>query len=218
MIRTFTKEFVLKCEEIALERRGELGLGPDQAVDPRRLAEELLAIEVLSVDHYRDSHPDAVGQLTDRDATAFNAMAVFHGTRCMIVVNPSQGSADEALSIAHEIAHIELEHERLEAPLFDADGTRRSRRPRQEAEAEYLSREILVPRQGLQVVLARAGGGRQGAATCFDVSPALIRRRVIETGLGEPGRVTPLEMPTDLIDGLATIERQDARATTRPRS
>jgi Zn-dependent peptidase ImmA (M78 family) len=212
MIRTFTKEFVLKCEEIALERRGELDLGLDRAVDPRRIARELLAIEVLAVDHYRDRHPDEVGQLTERDAGAFNAMAVFHGTRCLIVVNPSQGSEDEALSIAH----IELEHERLEAPLFDADGTRRSWRPEQEAEAEYLSRELLVPRRGLQMVLGRNGGLRPRAAARFGVSPALIRRRMIETGLGEPVRPAAIELPADLVGGPEAVGRRPPSATTSP--
>jgi Zn-dependent peptidase ImmA (M78 family) len=217
MIRTFTKEFVLKCEEIALERRGELGLGLDRAVDPRRIARELLAIEVLAVDRYRDRHPDAVGQLTDRDAAAFNAMAVFHGTRCLIVVNPSQGSEDEALSIAHEIAHIELEHERLEAPLFDADGTRRSWRPEQESEAEYLSREILVPRRGLRMVLDRNGGLRPHAAARFGVSPGLIRRRMIETGLGEPVRPVAIELPADLVREPESVGGRPPSATTSPR-
>jgi Zn-dependent peptidase ImmA (M78 family) len=219
MIRTFPHEFVLKCEEIALERRGELGLEDDEPIDPRRLAEDLLAIGVITVDHYRDRHPEAVGQLTERDAIAFNAMAVFHGTRCLIVVNPSQGSGDEALSIAHEIAHIELEHERLEAPLFDEDGTRRSWRPAEEAEAEYLAREILVPRRGLQAVLGldHVAGIRPRAATHFGVSPALIRRRLIETGLEVRERRPRIEIPADRAIELRPTNGIRPGATTRPR-
>lgn len=215
MIRTFSKEFVLKCEEISLERRGELGLVDDDAIDPRQLAEELLAIDVIAIDHYRDRYPEEVGQLTERDAIAFNAMTVFHGTRCLIVVNSSQSSADEALSIAHEIAHIELEHERLEAPLFDEMGTRRRWRPDQEAEAEYLAREIMVPGRGLRTLLTQVRGVRRRAASHFGVSPALIRQRVIETGPGEAAQGARIEIPGDGLLQRRPGEGAVARPTIR---
>jgi Zn-dependent peptidase ImmA (M78 family) len=197
-----SQEFVLECEEIALERRGELGLGDQEALDPCLLASELLAIDVITVEHYRGLHPEAVGQLTERDAISFNAVTVFHGSRAMIVVNPSQGAAEAALSVAHEIAHIELEHERLRAPLFDEEGRRRSWHPTEELDAEYLAREMLVPRQGLRPVLARLGGTRGAAAAHFGVSSALIRQRLIETD-PTPGELSPgIEIPED---GLLTL-------------
>jgi Zn-dependent peptidase ImmA (M78 family) len=216
MIRAFANEFVLECEEIALERRGELDIAEWEPIDPRRVAEELLAIDVIAVDHYRASYPDEVGQLTERDAVSFNAMTVFHGTRCLIVVNPSQGSADEALSVAHEIAHIELEHERLEAPLFDDDGTRRSWRPTDEEEAEYLAREILVPRRGLRTVLTQFGGVRRQAARYFGVSPALIRQRMIETETGSGGRAR-IEMPASGNMDFTAERSGSVPPQTRPR-
>ncbi len=216
MIRTFANEFVLECEEIALERRGELDIAEWESIDPRRIAKEILAIDVVGVDHYRGLYPDEVGQLTERDAVSFNAMTVFHGTRCLIVVNPSQGSADEALSVAHEIAHIELEHERLEAPLFDEDGTRRSWRPGEEAEAEYLAREILVPRRGLRTVLTQFGGSRRQAARHYGVSPALIRQRMLETDAGTAGR-SRIELPTSGAIDMSTARSAAVPPQTRPR-
>jgi Zn-dependent peptidase ImmA (M78 family) len=192
-----SQEFVLECEEIALERRGELGLGDQEALDPRVLADELLAIDVITVEHYRCLHPEAVGQLTERDAIAFNAVTVFHGSRALIVVNPSQGAAEAALSVAHEIAHLELEHERLRAPLFDEEGRRRSWRPTEELEAEYLAREMLVPRKGLRPVLARLGGMRRAVAAHFGVSSALIRQRLIETDPSPSEHPSGIEIPED---------------------
>jgi Zn-dependent peptidase ImmA (M78 family) len=216
MIRVVSQEFVLECEEIARERRGELGLGDQEALDPRLLAREILAIDVITVEHFRALHPEAVGQLTERDAVSFNAVTVFCGSRAVIVVNPSQGAAETAVSVAHEIAHIELEHERLEAPLFDDEGHRRSWHPAEEFEAEYLAREMLVPRQGLRPVLARLGGIRRGVGAHFGVPAGLIRQRLIETEPA-PGEHHPgIEIPEDGLLRMRLGGGEGAPAATGP--
>jgi Zn-dependent peptidase ImmA (M78 family) len=173
-------EFRAECEEIALELRREIGLDSQDRLDPCDRAEDM-AIDVFTIARFRELYPDAVDQLAERDTEAFDAMVVFNGTRCLILVNPSQSPEEEALSIAHEIAHIELEHERLKAPLFDRKGRRRSWHPREEAEAEYLARTMLVPKVAIEPVLARLGGNVDAAAAHFGVSVALFRKRMDET-------------------------------------
>jgi Zn-dependent peptidase ImmA (M78 family) len=173
-------EFRAECEEIALELRREIGLDSQDRLDPRDRAKDM-AIDVFTIERFRELYPDAVYQLAERDAEAFDAMAVFHGTRCLILVNPSQSPEEKALSIAHEIAHIELEHERLKAPLFDEEGRRRSWHPQEEAEAEYLARTMMVPKAAIEPVLARLDGSVGAAAAHFGVSVALLRKRMDET-------------------------------------
>jgi Zn-dependent peptidase ImmA (M78 family) len=173
--------FRAECEELALELRREIGLDSQDRLNPRRRAEDM-AIDVFTIERFRDHYPEAVDQLAEHDAEAFDAMVVFHGTRCLILVNPSQSPEEEALSIAHEIAHIELEHERLEAPLFDEAGRRRSWHPRDEAEAECLARTMLVPEVAIGPVLRDCNGSIRDAAGHFGVSVATMCRRMEETG------------------------------------
>ena len=180
MIEKLPDEFRAECEEIALELRREVGLGSQDRLDPRDRAKDM-AIDVFTIERFRELHPNAVAQLAKNDAEAFDAMVVFHGTRCLILVNPSQSPEEEALSVAHEIAHIELEHERLEAPLFDEAGRRRSWHPQEEAEAEYLARTMLVPESAIEPVLARCGGNIGEVAAHFGVSVRLLRQRMNET-------------------------------------
>jgi Zn-dependent peptidase ImmA (M78 family) len=180
MIEELPDEFRAGCEEIALELRREVGLGSQDRLDPRDRAQDM-AIDVFTIERFHELHPEAVDQLAKHDAEAFDAMVVFHGTRCLILVNPSQTPEEEALSIAHEIAHIELEHERLKAPLFDEAGRRRSWHPQEEAEAEYLARTMLVPKSAIEPILARYGGNVGKAAVHFGVSVGLLCQRMEET-------------------------------------
>jgi Zn-dependent peptidase ImmA (M78 family) len=193
-------EFRAECEEIALELRSEVGLGSQDRLDPRVRASDM-AIDVLTLEHYRGLYPEAVDQLAEQDDAAFDAMVVFHKTRCLILVNPSRSPEEEALSIAHEIAHIELEHERLEAPLFDEAGRRRSWHPRDEAEAEYLARTMLVPEVAIEPVLVGCEGSLRRTAEHFGVSVATMCQRLEETG-----------HPVDMLQvAIATVEERAAR-------
>jgi len=167
--------FVDRCEDIALELRGELGIGDQARLDPKELAAHL-AVDVHSIEHFRPRLPDEVRRLAEEDVESFAAVTVFCGTRCLILVNPSQGSHEEALSIAHELAHLELEHEPT-WPLFDAAGRRRRWRANEEVEAEYLAGAILAPRSGVRALIARLGHDPRRISEHFGVGPSLARRR-----------------------------------------
>lgn len=180
MTEGLPQAFAAECEKIALRLRSELDLDSQDRLDPRRVAAHL-EIGVVSIERYRDTCPDAVALLTEKDKGAFAAASVFCGTRCLIIVNPSQSDTEMALSIAHEIAHRELEHEPT-WPLFDQTGRGLEDHEQEEAEAEHLARAILVPEKGLEPVLARCGGNALLAAAHFGVSVKLMRRRIEEVG------------------------------------
>jgi Zn-dependent peptidase ImmA (M78 family) len=168
-------ELVDRCEDIALELRGELGLGDQARLDPQDLAAHL-AIDVDSIERFRRSLPAEVRQLTEEDAESFAAVTVFCGSRCLILVNPSQTSREEALSIAHELAHLELEHEPT-WPLFDQSGRRRRWRANEEVEAEYLAEAMLAPRSGVSAVMSRLGHDPRRVGDHFGIGPVLTLRR-----------------------------------------
>src|SRR6476646_6990642 len=165
MIEALSDPFVDRCEQIALVLRAELELDAESRFDPVDFASHL-AIDVDSIERFRDALPDAVGQLTEADIQSFAAATVFCGTRCLILVNPSQSPSEEALSVAHELAHLELEHEPT-WPLFDEAGNRMRWRADEEAEAEYLAGAMLVPRSGVAPVFSRLDRDPLGVAAHF---------------------------------------------------
>jgi len=172
--------FVEQCEKIALDLRGELGLSGEARLDPLELFEQR-AIEVHTIERFRETLPDEVARLTGEGADAFSAATVFCGTRCLVLVNPSQSDREKAVSIAHELAHLELEHEPT-WPLFDERGRRRSWCANEEAEAEYFAGALLVPRSGLKSVLRSLNRDVRGVASHFGVDIALLKRRLAESG------------------------------------
>lgn len=166
--------FADECEEISLEVRAELGLRSHDRLDPRRLADHL-AIEVAPLDRYRKLLPKEVARLTDIDPTALSAVTVFYGTKCMILVNPEHSVEREMNTIAHELAHVMLEHE--PKPLFDGD-CERVWCGAEEDEANYLAGALLVPRDAVGPVLSLTGEDVAAAAEHFGVSEAVMARRI----------------------------------------
>jgi hypothetical protein len=182
-------EFVDHCEQIALEVRADLGLTVGDAFSPREFAEHQ-AIKVESIERFLPAFPDEVNRLIDEGSEVFAAATVFCGTRCLILVNPSQSKREEALSIAHELAHRELEHEPA-WPLYNEQGHRRQRSDGEETEADYLAGAMLVPRSGMDLgALERER--LEAAASKFGVSSEFIRSRTAAFWRQTPNWTPPL--------------------------
>jgi Zn-dependent peptidase ImmA (M78 family) len=203
------RRFAEECEEIALEARAELGLDSQARLDPRRLAKHL-GIEVVSIKRYRHVCPAAVKQLTERDKMAFSAGTVFRKTRCMILVNPVHSPKRESNSIAHELAHLMLEHEPMS--LLDGAG-RRNWREEDEGEAHYLAGALLVPESGVAPVLDRMDWDLRSAADHFGVSDALMQIRIEVSGAGA-GVSTPIG--SEAAGELTTTLEEELRQTDHP--
>jgi hypothetical protein len=170
--------FKAQAERIALELRAELGLAPDDRLAPAALAAHL-AIPVLALDDLRDevALPASVERLSQPGA-AFSALTVCAGPRRLIVYNPRHPPGRRANSLAHELAHIILEHP--PAPPLDQAG-RRLWHDAQEAEADWQAAALLVPREGALAWLRRERGPA-GGERHFGVSRALFLWRLHQTG------------------------------------
>jgi IrrE N-terminal-like domain len=171
--------FKADAERIAELVRSDLGLGPLDRLDCFGLA-ETWGIPVVSLGELReDGASDAsIRRLMSPDA-GFSATTVVLGSRRLIVYNPRHESGRKASSLAHELAHVILEHEA--APAIGVGGCRHWD-GRQEAEADWLGSALLVPREGALAWMLESDDIDAGASN-FGVSVDLFRWRINHTGV-----------------------------------
>jgi IrrE N-terminal-like domain len=171
--------FKADAERTAELVRSDLGLGPLDRLDCFGLA-EAWGIPVVSLGELReDGASDAsISRLMSPDA-GFSATTVVVGPRRLIVYNPRHGPGRKASSLAHELAHVILEHEA--APAIGVGGCRHWD-GRQEAEADWLGSALLVPRAGALAWMLESDDIDAGASN-FGVSVELFRWRINHTGV-----------------------------------
>lgn len=179
MTAGFPRGFKTEAETIALELRDELRLEHSGPLDPRALAQHF-AIDVWSLDELevRGVPRVLLRQLLVVDRSAVSAVTIFAGTSRLIVENPRHAPTRRASSLAHELAHVILEHE--PAPVLSSVGTR-SWNPEQEQQADWLGATILVPRPAA-LAIARSGEPHDDAAARYGVSVQLMQWRIRATG------------------------------------
>jgi Zn-dependent peptidase ImmA (M78 family) len=164
-----------ECEQIALETREEMKLTACERLDPCALA-EYLAVEMVPMDSLGEETSDAVRQLTKGQCYVFSAVTyVDRHSHLKIVYNSAHSPRRHANTIAHELAHILLEHD--PHPLFDARG-RLVMVAGEELEADYLAGALLAPRCAVLPVLDRCAEKVGRAAEHFGVSSNLMHERV----------------------------------------
>ena len=117
-------------------------------------------------------------QLTVVDSSCFSAGTVLTGTGRLIIFNPVHGNGRLANSIAHELAHLLLEH----APGPDiGPGGCRVWDHEMESQADLLAAVLLVSRDAA-LACARIGLPHPVGAARFGVSADLMRWRTDYTG------------------------------------
>jgi Zn-dependent peptidase ImmA (M78 family) len=109
----------------------------------------------------------------------FSATTIVVGPRRLIVYNPRHEAGRKASSLAHELAHVILEHE--PAPAIGVGGCRNWDGV-QEAEADWLGSALLVPRSGALAWMLESDDVEAGASN-FGVSIELFRWRINHTGV-----------------------------------
>jgi uncharacterized protein DUF955 len=171
--------FKSDAERTAELVRSDLGLGLLDRLDCFALAEGW-GIPVVSLGELREDGASEVSirRLLSPEA-GFSATTVVVGPRRLIVYNPRQEPGRKANSLAHELAHVILEHEA--APAIGVGGCRHWD-GRQEAEADWLGGALLVPRAGALEWMLESGDIDAGASN-FGVSLALFRWRINHTGV-----------------------------------
>ena len=170
------------CEQVSAEYHEEFGVSLTQAFDPRLLAEKM-GVRVLLPSDVRGLSPASLRQLTVVDAESWSAITLVRRGVKLVVLNSGQSSARRANSLAHELAHIILNHTSDEAQLSAEGFLFRARFDKdQEDEANWLAGCILVPREGLRQTYWRTQSP-QALAAHFGVSRDLINWRLRMTGI-----------------------------------
>jgi Zn-dependent peptidase ImmA (M78 family) len=171
--------FKSEAERIAEAVRSDLGLGPLDRLDCVELA-AAWGIPVVPLDDLReDGASEASISRLSAPESGFSATTVVHGTRRLIVYNPRHEAGRRASSLAHELAHVLLEHQA--APAIGVGGCRHWD-GEQEGEADWLGSALLVPRTSAYAWMLQSDDLEAGAGA-FGVSVDLFRWRVHHTGV-----------------------------------
>lgn len=170
------------CERTAAEYRGDLGVPLDGPLDPRRLA-VVLKVRVLTPRDFPALSETSQRQLLEEDRYGWSAVTVSRNGARLVVINPSHSPARQTSNLAHELAHVILDHAPERISLSD-EGIllRRVHDPDQEDEADWLAGCLLAPRAGLVRTYAR-NRSVERLAQRFGVSIELIRWRLESTGV-----------------------------------
>jgi uncharacterized protein DUF955 len=171
--------FKADAERIAEVVRLDLGLGPLDRLDCFAFADEW-GIPVVSLGELREdgAAEASIRRLMSPDA-GFSATTIVVEPRRLIVYNPRHEQVRKASSLAHELAHVILEHEA--APAIGVGGCRYWD-GLQEAEADWLGSTLLVPRAGALGWMLESDDIAAGASN-FGVSVELFRWRINHTGV-----------------------------------
>lgn len=172
--RGFRKE----AREITLEVRDELGIGVFAELDPYALA-ELYGIEVTDLSN-PCLPPESVRYFTQERPHVFSgALVPLQPSGAFIIENHVHHPRRRRSTIAHEMAHVLLEHP-FGLTLTDDNGCR-SAVAEIEEEATELSGELLIP-TGAARLAALKGWPDQSVANHFGVSLPMARWRMNVTG------------------------------------
>ena len=174
------------CERAAAEYREALGVPMAAALDPHALAEHLNVRVVMP----EDVLGVAAGSLRKLRGVAgqacWSAVTISQGGGRLVILNSGHPGTRQANSLAHELAHVILNHTSDQVSLgaflfrdnFDKD---------QEDEADWLAGCLLLPRDGLLHAYERE---RTPAALAqhFGVSQKLVNWRLRLTGVMRQSR------------------------------
>jgi hypothetical protein len=174
------RAFKEEADGIADELRAELGLQPQQRLDPVGVAAHL-GVPIISLRQLQKqwaADPASVELFLSAASGHFSAATVTDGSFRLIVYNESHPGSRRANSLTHELAHIVLGHE--PTPISDSTGLRLWNREVEE-QADWLAAALLVPRAGALALTIEGYSIAQGA-THYGVSAELYQWRVNQTG------------------------------------
>ena len=171
--------FKSEAERIARRVRVDLGLNAADPVAPELIA-ELLGIEVRAGDELLPR--ERFQELEDIQPDAFSACTLRPSLdRVVVVHNPLSPKTRRKSDVAHELAHMLLDHELSRVQRL-GDITFLSCDPVQEEEAAWLSGCLLLPRALLLAEVSR-GEGSEDIARKHGVSERMAQYRLDVTGV-----------------------------------
>jgi hypothetical protein len=172
--RGFRKE----AQEIGREVRDELGVDVFAPLDPYALA-RLYGIEVVDLSN-PCLPPESVRHFTEERPHVFSgALVPLQPSGALIIENHVHHPCRRRSTIAHEMAHVLLEHP-FGLTITDDTGCRAAEADI-EREAAALSGELLIPTDATRLAAFR-GWSDQSVAGYFRVSLPMARWRMNVTG------------------------------------
>jgi hypothetical protein len=172
--------FKANAEREAARLRRETGRSPADPIDIKDLAAHL-EVTLVSADALVElSRLEEIERL---QSFAFSAATFDIRGRHIIVTNPLRTDERLASDVAHELAHLLLDHQLSE--VREIDGTHfRTCRPDEEEQATAFGGTLLLPRP-LLVVAARRGDGPSEIASSYGVTLDMARYRYNTTGVAK---------------------------------
>ena len=179
--------FKSECERRAEAIRRRVGSALDTPLDLEALAAHL-GVTVWRPEDVPNMPPEALTQLVRTDGDSWSAVTMHVGSDRLTIVNSAHARTRQRSSIAHEFAHLVLDHKpdrvdvskrgHLILSSFERDN---------EDEATWLAGALLVPREGLRRAFRRTEDVGLLAAR-FDVSAQLLQWRLGTTGVAVQAR------------------------------
>ena len=175
---TLRRGFKAEAEREAVRVRKELGLASNDALDPRALAKHM---NIVVVDASDLVSMDDLEELERLQAFAFSAATFEFDDRKVIVVNPIRNTGRQNSDIAHELAHVILNHDLSEVREIDGMPFRTCQ-PNEEEEATAFGGTLLLPRPLLESAARRKASVDQ-IASQYEVTTEMARFRYNTSGV-----------------------------------
>lgn len=180
---TFDRGFKSWAERTSGNIRRELDLSPHDPLDVFKLA-EFLEVMACTPRDFPGLSSDVLNQLLDHDPWGWSAATLTrHDGKVLLIFNPRKSRGRMASDIAHELAHIILEH-KPSTIIFSHDGSfaMRTYDQKQEDEANWLAWSLLLPREALLRTRRNALSVEQ-TAEMYGVTTQLVNYRMRMTGV-----------------------------------
>ncbi len=172
--------FKEEAKRLALEIRGEIGLDAYAPLDPLLLANEYgIDVYPFSELGQHGCSDAALAYFADDEVATFSAALIPIGTGMVILDNDNHAATRRRSSIAHEMAHVLLEH-RFTTAILGPDGCRAVDKETEE-EAEWFSGELLITYTSA-LLLARRDASDAEVAQRYGVSPRRAAMRMNASG------------------------------------
>lgn len=170
--------FKTQAERISEELRAKVSAPLSKPLNLAAVAEQL-GVRVISA---ADLVPlERLQEIESIQTFAFSACTFEINEQHVIVYNPIMSAGRQASDIAHELAHIILEHDLAEIQYLDGIPFRTCQ-PGQEEEATALGGTLLLPRK-LLLQLARRDATIEQVAKRFGVTRNMAQFRWNTTGV-----------------------------------
>ncbi|MDE0268086.1 MAG: ImmA/IrrE family metallo-endopeptidase [Acidimicrobiaceae bacterium] len=175
---TLPRGFKAKAEREARKLRENAGITRSASLDLKAIADNL-GVRIISADDLVEI--ERLEEIECIQAYAFSACTFEINGRHVIVYNPLRTRPRRRSDIAHELAHIILDHDLTEIQYLN-DIPFRTCQPDQEEEATAFGGTLLLPRPTL-LIEARCGATIKQIAKKFGVTTQMAQFRWNTTGV-----------------------------------